>query len=86
MPDVIKKKMHLPLPPELHADLREQAERYGVPATVLAREAIEEWLERRRRERIAEEIRAYAVEVAGTVADLDEDIEDAALETWSEER
>lgn len=86
MPETLKKKMHLPLPPELHADLREQAERYGVPATALAREAIEEWLERRRRERIAEEVRAYALEMAGGDADLDEDFEDAGIEAWPEER
>ena len=84
MPEVIQKKMHLPLSPELHADLKEQAELYGVPATALAREAIEEWLERRQRERVAEEMRAYALAVAGTGADLDEDFEGAGIEAWLE--
>ena len=80
MPEIAKKKMHLPLPPELHADLREQAEAFGVPATTLARQAIEEWLERRRREQIAEELRVYALEMAGTEADLDEEFEAAGVE------
>lgn len=86
MPDpaMKMKKMHLPLPPDLHARLKEESEASGTPSTVLAREAVEEWLERRRRERVAEDIRAYAREMAGTDADLDEDLEEAGIDAWLE--
>ena len=78
MSETRMKKMHLPLPRDLHARLKVEAEVVGSPATVLAREAVAEWLERRERERIAEELRAFAVEHAGSELDLDEAFEDAA--------
>ena len=53
----------------------------GRPATVVAREAIEMWLEqRRRRTLVREAIAAYAVEHAGSPADLDPTLERASLE------
>lgn len=61
MPESVMKKMHLPLPPETHARLKRESEASGTPTTVLARQAVTEWLERRERERIAHELRALAV-------------------------
>lgn len=72
MPEVAKKNLHVPLLPELHGALKRQSEQMSVPTTALAREAIEEWLERRRRAEIAEQLREYAEMVAGTQDDLDE--------------
>jgi hypothetical protein len=51
------------------------------PATVLAREALEEWLQRRRRAALHAEIAAYAAECAGSLADLDPALEAAGLES-----
>lgn len=84
MPEAARKKLHVPLPVDMHAELFEQAERLGAPATALAREAIADWLELRRREELAEEIRAYAKNVAGTNDDLDEDLEEAGQEELAE--
>lgn len=80
MPESTRKKIHVPLSADLHAELFAYAEQRGDPATVLAREAIEAWIERRRREELAQEIRAYASEVAGTDDDLDVELAGAAEE------
>ena len=84
MPGVSKKNIHIPLSVELHQDLKEQAERLDTPATALARTAVEEWVRRQKRAQIADEIRAYADEMAGTEADLDRDLEAAGIEAWLE--
>ncbi|MEW6490583.1 MAG: hypothetical protein AB1578_22060 [Thermodesulfobacteriota bacterium] len=76
---------HLPLPNELRDMLREEVERSGRPATVIAREALTQWLEERRRSRLREEIAAYASACAGTPADLDEELERAGLELLTDE-
>lgn len=81
MPESVMKKMHLPLPPDMHARLKQEAESSGIPTTAIAREAVGEWLARRERARIAEELHAFAIENAGSELDLDEDFEDAAAET-----
>lgn len=62
---------HLPLPIELHEQLRREAERSAKSATSLAREALEEWLSQRRRQRLHDDIAAYAAEYAGSEMDLD---------------
>ena len=76
---------HLPLPNDLREMLREEAERSGKPATAVAREALAEWIEERRRSRLREEIAAYASACAGTSADLDEELEEAGLELMPDE-
>ncbi len=80
MKTVATANFHLPLPQDLRDMLREEAERCGRPATALAREALIEWLEERRRSRLREEIAAYASACAGTSADLDEELEEAGVE------
>lgn len=71
---------HLPLPHELHEMLRAESEASGEPATNLAREAISDWLKRRKRERRHAEIAAFAAENRGTELDLDRDLEAASLD------
>ncbi len=71
---------HLPLPDDLYAKLRDEAERSRRPATALAREALERWLQERKKAEVAEAIAAYAAEHAGSSADLDEELETAAIE------
>ena len=74
------KNFHVPLPADLYSQLREYAEQHRRPATELAREAIHEWIEQRRRESLHRAITAYAEQCAGTGADLDPELEAAGVE------
>lgn len=74
------KNLHVPLPPSLYERLRAEAQRSGHPATVLARKAIDRWLDASRRAATHAEIARYAAERAGTAADLDPGLEAAAIE------
>jgi predicted DNA-binding protein len=72
---------HLPLPAELYEELRAEARRRGRPATTVARQVIEDGLRSLRRQELAEEIAEYARENAGTLADLDAELETAGIES-----
>jgi len=74
------KNFHLPLPDQTYAHLRAEAERAEVPATALAREAIDWWLRQQRRKARHDRIAAYAAEMAGTDLDLNPDLEAAGIE------
>ena len=74
------KNFHLPLPEQTYARLRAEAERTQVPATTLAREAVDEWLRQQSRKARQEAIAAYATAMAGTGLDLDADLESAGIE------
>lgn len=74
------KNFHLPLPEQTYLSLRAEAERTGVPATTLAREALDSWLRQQLRKARHDAIAAYAAEMAGTRLDLDVDLEAAASE------
>lgn len=74
------KNFHLPLPEQTYARLRAEAERTQVPATTLAREAVDEWLRHQSRKARRDAIAAYATEMAGTYLDLDTDLELAGVE------
>jgi len=74
------KNFHLPLPEQTYAQLRAEAVRTQVPATTLAREAIDLWLRNQLRAARHEAIAAYAEEMAGTNLDLDPDLESAGIE------
>ncbi|MDP3000783.1 MAG: hypothetical protein Q8N47_25090 [Bryobacterales bacterium] len=74
------KNFHLPLPERTYAQLRAEAERTQVPATALAREAIDLWLRHQLRLARHGAISAYAEEMAGTHLDLDPDLESAGIE------
>lgn len=71
---------HLPLPSELHDQLREEAELSGQPATALAREALRTALTQRRKQRLHAEISAFASKHGGSNLDLDAELEQAGLE------
>jgi len=76
------KNFHLPLPERVYEALRHQASLVRKPATVVAREAIEVWLQEQERAVVREAIAAYAVQHAGSSVDLDPALERAALEAW----
>jgi predicted transcriptional regulator len=77
------RNFHLPLSDELYSKLRGEAQLAGQSATSLARQAIEAWLEHRRKSALHEAIAGYAAAKAGTSEDLDDDLEAAALERWT---
>ena len=74
------KNFHLPLPERTYTQLRAEAERTQVPATTLAREAIDLWLRHQLRMATHDAIAAYAEEMAGTNLDLDPELESAGIE------
>ena len=74
------RNLHIPLSPQVYSLLRDEASRAKRPATVLARQAIEDWLRQRRRAEIHEGIARYVAEMAGTGVDLDPALEAASLE------
>ncbi|MBL8230502.1 MAG: hypothetical protein JNL98_18570 [Bryobacterales bacterium] len=74
------KNFHLPLPDETYEHLRSAAERSKVPATVIAREAIDFWLRQQRKKARHDAIAAYASETAGTTLDLDTNLEAAGID------
>ncbi len=74
------KNFHLPLPDETYEHLRAAAERSKVPATAIAREAIDSWLRQQLRKARHDAIAAYAAEMAGTDLDLDDKLEAAGIE------
>jgi len=74
------KNFHLPLPDPVYTRLREESERSRVPATTLAREAIDAWLRHQERQARHRAIAEYAAEMAGTQFDLDAELEAAGVE------
>lgn len=74
------KNFHLPLPEQTWSGLRAEAERAQVPATALAREAIDWWLREQAKKARHDQIAAWAAEMAGTDLDLDPNLETAAVE------
>ena len=74
------KNFHLPLPEPTYTLLRAEAERTQVPATTLAREAIDSWLRSQARKARHDAIATYATEMAGTDLDLAPDLEAAGIE------
>jgi hypothetical protein len=74
------KNFHLPLPEQTYSQLRAEAERTQVPATTLARKAIDLWLRSQLPRARHAAIAAYAEEMAGTNLDLDPDLEAAGIE------
>lgn len=86
MASMAQHNFHVPMPAQMYRDLRAAAERRGVPATTLVRQVLEEWLKAHRRLVVAEAIAAYAADVAGTTADLDPEVETAAVEAMPPEQ
>ena len=74
-----RRNFHVPLPSETYDALREEAEARGIPATSIVREAVEGWIDDQKAKRLRDEIAAYALEMARTNADLDPELEAAAV-------
>lgn len=74
------RNFHLPLPERTYALLRAEAERAQLPATTIAREAIDAWLKDLMRKARHEAIAGYAARMAGTKLDLDTELESAGIE------
>ncbi len=74
------RNFHLPLPERTYALLRAEAERAQLPATTLAREAIDAWLKDQTRKARHNAIAEYAAKSAGTKLDLDRELESAGIE------
>ena len=74
------RKLNLPLPEEMHKALFAESKHAGIPATRLARSAIQAWLDQQRQERRKEEIHKFAMKNAGSDLDLDQYLEAAATD------
>lgn len=74
------RNFHVPLTDETYRALRSEAGRRRRAATALVREAVEDWLARRRAEELHADIADYAALHAGTPADLDPALEAAGIE------
>jgi hypothetical protein len=74
------KNFHVPLPEQTYAQLRAASERTEIPATTLAREAIDAWLREQTRQLRRAAMAEYADAVAGTIEDFDPQMEAAGLE------
>ena len=70
----------LPPPERTYTVLRTEADRLQVPATTLAREAIDVCLKDQTRKATHNAIAEYAVELAGSELDLDHELESAGVE------
>lgn len=73
------KDFRLPLPEHIYTLLKQEAERTQLPATTLAREAIDQWLKDQARKARHDAIAEYAAAMAGTEFDLDRDLESAGI-------
>lgn len=80
MPRQLTKNLHVPLPDPMYRRLRKESERRKRPATVLAREAIDQWLVEQQRVFEFNSVAEYARRAAGSEDDLDENLEAAAVE------
>lgn len=72
--------MRVPLSTELHASLQQISSAVGKPATVIAREAIEEHLKRLQKIIVDQSIQRWAMKVSGTDLELDPELEQAAVD------
>jgi hypothetical protein len=79
------KNFHLPLPDQVYHQLKAEAERSRMPATSMARHAIQSWLAARKKTARREAIAAYAAEMAGTEFDLDPELEAASAQLFAGE-
>lgn len=71
---------YIPLPRTIYKKLKEEAQRSRQPETVVARDAIDNWLKQREKDALHKQIAAYANAHAGSDVDLDEELELASIE------
>ncbi|MBI3097284.1 MAG: hypothetical protein HYY93_03425 [Planctomycetes bacterium] len=74
------RNLHVPLRPESYETLISECRRSGRPATQVAREAIEWWIELKERLDRERSLAGYVEKVAGTAHDLDPALERAGIE------
>ncbi len=84
VPAIKTRNFHLPLTEAIYRRLQEEAARLRIPATALAREAVEARLEELRRLNLHSALASYAERHAGTSADLDEPLEATGIETLND--
>lgn len=70
----------MPLPDETYQHLKSAALRSNIPATALAREAIDFWLQQQFRKARHDAMAAFAAENARTALDFDAELETAGVE------
>jgi hypothetical protein len=70
----------MPLPEPVYQRLKFVAKKQHKPATQLAKQALEYWLDEQERLVLHEEIASYAAAIAGTTDDIDENLEMTSLE------
>jgi len=75
----LRHKLHVALSTGVYSRLRAESKRSGQPTTVLVREAVETWLAQWEKETLHDAIVRYARSAAGTPADLDPEMESAAV-------
>lgn len=75
-----RKNFHIPLSDRTYRELRLLSEKTHRPATQLAREAIESWIEGLKGNALRREIEEYARANAGSEVDEDPHLEAAAVE------
>ena len=75
-----KRHLHLLMKEDLYENLQIEAKRTGVPTTVVVREAISEYLTKKKREALEKAITEYAQKHAGSDVDLDPVLEAASVE------
>jgi predicted transcriptional regulator len=75
-----QRNFHVRLPEDLYDRLKKEAEQSWEPAAEIARHAIEDYLEKRRRDVLYSAIKDYARRHAGTMVDLDDALE--AASSW----
>jgi len=74
----------MPLPEPVYQRLKLVAKKQHKPATQLAKQALEYWLDEQERLTLHEEIASYAASMAGTADDLNESLEAVSLEHLDE--
>jgi predicted DNA-binding protein len=77
---ILPHNFHMPLPEPVYQRLKSVAKKQHKPATQLAKQALEYWLDEQERLAVHEEIASYAAAMAGTGDDLDTSLEAASLE------
>ena len=85
MPAESSTKLDLPLADDLLAQLQDEAARAGQPPLTIVSDLLAKWLRERKRQRVADDIAAFAAEYGGTPLDLDRDLEAAGVECLLDE-
>ncbi|MBC7473759.1 MAG: hypothetical protein H7263_05665 [Candidatus Sericytochromatia bacterium] len=75
------KNMHIPLPIQWYEKLSEISKERNTSATELVRNAVIQFLKEEEKKKVALAIEEFAIEFGGTDFDLDNELEEAGLES-----